>query len=125
MHVDLRNCLINSAYPTHFKHRIQHESYAWIGDEISRQNSAIFVSVILYFTWCGMVRCIHLVTPTFIAEITEVIKLASSLYSYFSSRRMHTSLANSLFKYIYILRFRMIFNETIGLNIDFAQLPEP
>ena len=64
---------------------------------------------------------------TFIAEITEVTKLASFLYSYVSSRRVHTSVTNCLFIYLFLffqIRFMLIFNEIIGLNIDFAQLSE-
>ena len=46
-----------STYYTHFKHKVPHEIYALNGDGISRHISAISVSAVLYFTWCGMVRC--------------------------------------------------------------------
>ena len=51
------NYLANTIYFIHFKHKISYKIYAWVGDEISRQNSAISVSAVLYFTWCGMVWC--------------------------------------------------------------------
>ena len=49
--------LRSSTYYTHFKHKVPHEIYAWIRAGISRHISAIFVSAVLYFTLCGMVRC--------------------------------------------------------------------
>ena len=55
-YIHVRNYLINSTYSTHYKQRIPHEIYAQIGDEISRQNSAISVTAVLHFTWCGAVH---------------------------------------------------------------------
>ena len=45
-----------STYYTHFKHKVPHEIYDWIRDGIGRHISAIFVSAVLYFTWCGAVH---------------------------------------------------------------------
>ena len=45
------------SHQLYLKHKMPHKIYAWIGNEISRQNSAFSVSAVLYFTWCGMVRC--------------------------------------------------------------------
>ena len=64
----------NESCPTDTWMQLYHQLYlfyplqtlnAWIGNEISRQNSAFSVSAVLYFNLVryGAVRCIHLVTP--------------------------------------------------------------
>ena len=44
----------------------------------------------------------------FIAEITEVIKLACFLYTYISSRSVHTSVTNCLFILFYFFFFKYV-----------------
>ena len=69
------------SYPTDTCVQLSHQLYPFKYikrfmfdlNEISRQDSAFSVSAELYFTWCGMVRCIHLVTPDFIARLTLYI----------------------------------------------------